>query len=51
MKVAAFVVPSYTANRSAPFADTAEIMFTEYRAPVLRTSGVWPTGAQVVPAW
>ncbi len=33
------------------FADTAEIMCTECRAPVLRTSGVCPTGAQVVPAW
>ncbi len=26
-------------------------MFTEYRAPVLETTGVLPTIPQVVPAW
>jgi hypothetical protein len=25
------------------------MMFTEYRAPVLRTTGICPTGAHVVP--
>lgn len=32
-------------NRSAPWALTAEIMFTENRAPVVVTTGVWPIGA------
>jgi len=47
----AVTVPSCTMNRRAPWADTAETMFTEYRAPVLRTTGVCPTGAHVVPEW
>ena len=38
-------------NRSAPLAVTAEIMLTLNRAPVVLTTGVFPTGAQVVPAW
>ena len=51
MKLAAVVVPSNTANRSAPLAVTAETMFTENLAPVTSTTGVCPAGAQVVPAW
>ena len=26
-------------------------MFTDFRSPVVMTTGVWPTGAHVVPAW
>lgn len=51
MKLLAVVVPSKTANRRAPFAMTAEIMFTLNRAPVTFTTGVYPTGAQGIPAW
>jgi hypothetical protein len=40
-----------TENRNRPFGVTAEIMFTLCRAPVLATTGVLPTGAQVVPEW
>jgi hypothetical protein len=36
-------------KRMSPRALTAEIMFQRYRAPVIRTTGVCPTGAQVVP--
>ena len=43
-------VPSTMENRSAPCAEIAEIMFTLNRAPVVRATGVLPTGAQVVPA-
>jgi hypothetical protein len=43
-------VPASTENRSAPRALIAEIRFRPNRAPVLRTAGVWATGAQVVPA-
>jgi hypothetical protein len=45
------VVPSKTEKRSAPLGVIAEIMFTECRAPVLFTTGVRPTGAQVAPEW
>ena len=31
--------------------DRAEIMFTDSRLPVPATTGVRPTGAQVVPEW
>ena len=31
-------------ERSALCADTTEIMFTEYRASVFFTCGVWPAG-------
>ena len=51
MNTVAFTVPSWTMNRSAPCAETAESMLSENRAPVARTTGVRPTGAQVVPAW
>ena len=51
MNTAALTVPSCTMNRSAPCAVTAESMLSENRAPVARTTGVRPTGAQVVPAW
>jgi hypothetical protein len=43
-------VPGSTENRSAPCALIAEIRFSPNRAPVVRTAGVWATGAQVVPA-
>jgi hypothetical protein len=36
-------------KRMSPRALTAEILFQRYRAPVVRTTGVCPTGAQVVP--
>lgn len=49
--LAAFMVPSTMEKRSRPCAETAEIMFTLNRAPVVFTTGVRPTGAQVVPAW
>jgi len=51
MNLAEVRVPSTLENRSAPLAETAEIMFTLNRAPVEPTTGVFPTGAQVVPAW
>jgi hypothetical protein len=38
-------------NRKDPSGATAEIMLTEWRAPVDLTTGVLPTGVQVVPAW
>jgi len=38
-------------NRSSPWAVTGEIMFSACRAPVAVTTGVRPTGAQVVPEW
>jgi hypothetical protein len=47
----ALTVPSWIMNRSAPCAETAESMLSENRAPVAFTTGVRPTGAQVVPAW
>ena len=50
MNTPAFTVPSCTMNRSAPWAETAESMLSENRAPVAFTTGVRPTGAQVVPA-
>jgi hypothetical protein len=50
MNPAAVKVPVMMENRSAPWAVTAEIMFTLNRAPVEATTGVFPTGAQVVPA-
>jgi hypothetical protein len=37
-------------NRSVPLAATAEIRLPPNRSPVAATTGVWPTGAQVVPA-
>ena len=43
-------VPASSANRSAPCAVIAEIMFSPNRAPVLLTVGVVPTRAPVVPA-
>jgi hypothetical protein len=51
MKVAAVVLPSYTANRSAHLAVTAEIMLIANRWPVPCTTGVRPTGAHVVPEY
>src|SRR3954447_12891895 len=51
MTPAAVSVPASTENRRAPCALIAEIMFSPNRAPVARTAGVCPTGAQVVPAW
>jgi len=51
MNPAAVNEPVNTANRSAPWALIAEIMFRANRAPVASTVGVAPTGAQVVPAW
>ena len=38
-------------EHQAPLGETAEIMLTEERSPVTSTTGVCPTGAQVVPAW
>ena len=40
MNFCAVRVPSMIEKRSAPLAVTAEIMFTENRAPVLETTGV-----------
>jgi hypothetical protein len=51
MNTVALTVPSCTLNRSAPWALTAESMLSENRAPVVRTLGVRPIGAQLVPAW
>ena len=43
MNPAAVNVPANTANRSAPCALIAEIMFSPNRAPVAVTVGVRPT--------
>ena len=51
MNTPEFTLPSCTMNRSLPWALTADSMFTDHRAPLLVTTGVRPTGAQVVPAW
>ena len=49
-KISVFHVPVKVENRSFPCRVTAEIMLTVERAPVEVTTGVRPTGAQVVPA-
>src|ERR687893_389297 len=51
MNVAAFVFPSRNEKCVLPWAETAESMFTGSRLPVPATTGVRPTGAQVVPEW
>ncbi len=51
MNSVAVSVPISTENRRAPRALIAEIRFSLKRAPVTRTAGVRPTGAQLVPAW
>jgi hypothetical protein len=38
-------------KRMCPRALTAEIMFTELRWPVLRTTGVRPLAPHVLPEW
>lgn len=45
------MVPSTMENRSLPWAETAEIIFTLNRAPVVLTTGVRPITPQVVPEW
>jgi hypothetical protein len=35
----------------SPYAVIAEMRLIVWRAPVVATTGVCPTGAQVVPAW
>src|SRR3954466_9914172 len=46
MNTSAFMVPVKVENHSFPFGVIAEIMLTEYRAPVEVTTGVCPIGAQ-----
>lgn len=51
MNVGPVSVPATTLKRSLPLGLTAEIRLTRKRAPLVGTTGVWPTGAQVVPEW
>jgi len=51
MNTAASILAVKVVKCIAPFAVTAEIMLIEWRAPVVRTMGVCPNGAQVVAAW
>ena len=46
-----FAVCQSSMNRNSPFAEMAEIIFILNLAPVVRTMGVSPFGAQVVPEW
>src|SRR3990170_5611718 len=50
-KTAPLTLPFATMKRLRPRALTAEILFTELRCPVLRTTGVLPRTPQVVPPW
>ncbi len=51
MNTSAFILPVKVLKCIAPFAVTAEIMLIECLAPVVRTTGVLPMGAHVVPEW
>lgn len=51
LHTAAVARPSWSRKCRPPWALTAEIRFTLYRAPVEFTTGVCPTGAPVVSQW
>ncbi len=51
MKVSVFMIPWIVLKRSSPRGEMAEIKLMLKRLPVLRITGVFPMGAQVVPLW
>ena len=51
MNRSAFIDPSWTWKLNSPRCPIAETILTAWRTAEAVTTGVWPTGAHVVPAW